>query len=104
MGQHDVACPKSLAQFDGLADPVRREGLRRVVSRVAVYAESVELLADLLGVIERPIIIRSIELDALVPYLCHALDSSHQVLFQAVANGVELEPDRDVFVEGTRCP
>src|SRR5260370_16167773 len=104
MGQHDDVFTYCLVQVDSLADPVRREGLRRVVSGVAVKAESVELLADLLGVIECPVIIGSIDLNALIPYLCHAPDRSHQVLFQVVANGVELEPDRNVFIGGQTGP
>ncbi len=38
MGQHDVACAKSLVQLDGFAEPVRGERLRRIVGGVAADA------------------------------------------------------------------
>src|SRR4029077_8150011 len=104
MGQHDIACSKSLVQLDGLADSVWREGLRRVVSGVAPNAESVEFLADLFGKVKGPIIIGCIELDALIPQLRHAPHRSDYIVFQVVTNGVEFESDGDVFPGGQGCP
>ena len=109
MGHDDVTRAQSLVQLDGLGDPVGREGLPVVVSGIAANAERVQFLADLLGVIESPVVIGRVELDALVAHLRDAANRSHQVLFQFVANGVELEADGDVFIGGQsgtqrRCP
>ncbi len=63
----------------------------------AADAEIVELLADLFGVIGRPVVVGGEELDILVAHFGDSADSPHEVVFQLVANGVQFQSNWYVF-------
>ena len=90
--------PENLVELDCLGHALaRREGLEVVVGRVATQAEVVHPAAHLLGVGQRPVEIRRVELDRLVADPRDLAEGARNVLGQRAAHRVEFEADGIFF-------
>src|SRR5262249_30729574 len=94
-GHHDEFAADDLVDLDGVGEALRLEGLRAVVRGEAADAEIVQELSNVFSIARRPLEVGCIELHALVTHLGYGPDRAHEVLLELVADGVELEAERD---------
>src|SRR6202011_4283296 len=73
----------------------RAEIRTAVVGGEATDAEIIQQLLHLRGLSLGPVEIRRIKFDALVPHLSDSAYRAHEIIFQCIADGIQLETERN---------
>jgi len=99
-GHHDVAASQRLVELDRLGQALGAQVGEVVVRRIAADAQIVQQLAGLLGLAQRPGIIRAVELHHLIALPGDGAHGARQILAQLGAHGVEFQSYRQRLLPG----